>query len=437
MPKTGQELYQHARRRIPGGTQLLSKRPEMLLPEQWPSYYSRAAGSAIWDLDGKRYVDMSYSGIGSCILGYADPDVDAAVRAAIDAGSMSTLNCAEEVELADLLCELHPWAAMVRYARCGGEAMAVAVRIARAHTRRVKVAVCGYHGWHDWYLAANLGSESALGHHLLPGLEPNGVPPQLAGTTFTFHYNRIDELQAIVREHGRDLAAIVMEPIRNQPPQAGFLEEVRQIADRTSCVLVFDEVTSAWRLNSGGSHLLYGVAPDVAVFAKAISNGYPMAAIIGSETVMQAAQETFISSTYWTERIGPTAALATIKKHRALEVPLHLERIGKKVQACWQQAAEHTGLAISVSGLPQLAHFSIQSEQAQAVRTLFTQQMLERGFLATNAYYANYAHSDQEVEQYATAVRETFAELADAIKLGAVEQRLQGPVAHVGFSRLT
>jgi glutamate-1-semialdehyde 2,1-aminomutase len=437
MPKTGQKLYQHARRRIPGGTQLLSKRPEMLLPDQWPSYYSRAAGSAIWDLDGNRYIDMSYSGIGSCILGYADPDVDAAVHSAIDAGSMSTLNCAEEVELADLLCELHPWAAMVRYTRCGGEAMAVAVRIARAHTHKVKVAVCGYHGWHDWYLAANLGSESALGHHLLPGLAPNGVPPQLAGTTFPFHYNRIDELQAIVREHGSNLAAIVMEPIRNQPPEAGFLEEVRWIADDTGCVLVFDEVTSAWRLNTGGAHLRYGVTPDVAVFAKAVSNGYPMAAILGTETVMQAAQESFISSTYWTERIGPTAALATIKKHRAVQAPLHLERIGKRVKACWQAAAEQTGLAISVSGLPQLAHFSIEAEQAQAARTLFTQRMLERGFLASNAFYANYAHSDDNVDQYAAAVKETFTELAEAIAGDTVTQRLQGQVAHVGFSRLT
>src|SRR5579862_5334671 len=144
MSHTGQELYKRARRRIPGGTQLLSKRPEMFLPEQWPSYYSKASGSSVWDLDGNRYIDMSYSGIGSCILGYADADVDAAVHAAVNAGSMSTLNCPEEVELADLLCELHTWADMVRYARCGGEAMAVAIRIARASTRKAKVAFCGY-----------------------------------------------------------------------------------------------------------------------------------------------------------------------------------------------------------------------------------------------------------------------------------------------------
>jgi len=176
MSETGQRLYVKAKTRIPGGTQLLSKRPELYLPEQWPSYYSRAKGVEVWDLDGNRYLDMCYNGIGACILGACDPDVDAAVRTAIDAGSMSTLNAPEEVELADLLCELHPWADMVRYARCGGEAMAVAVRIARAKTHRDIIAFCGYHGWHDWYLAANLGEETALDGHLLPGLQPAGVP---------------------------------------------------------------------------------------------------------------------------------------------------------------------------------------------------------------------------------------------------------------------
>ena len=325
-PSKGQALYGKAKARIRGGTQLLSKRPEMLAPEQWPSYYSRAQGSRIWDLDGNCYLDMSYSGIGACVLGYADPDVNAAVHAAVDRGSMSTLNCAEEVELADLLCEIHPWADMVRYTRCGGEAMAVAVRIARARTRRDKIAFCGYHGWHDWYLAANLGSDDALEGHLLPGLAPNGVPKVLAGTALPFRSNCIEELRAIVRRHGGELAAVVMEPCRGGPPAHGFLEEVRAVAKQCDAILIFDEITSGWRLNSGGAHLLYGVPPDIAVFAKAISNGYPMAAILGTGEAMQAAEDCFISSTYWTESIGPAAALATIKKHRACNVSARLAR---------------------------------------------------------------------------------------------------------------
>ena len=226
--QTGQVLYRKAKTRIPGGTQLLSKRPEMFLPENWPAYYSRAKGSQVWDLDGNAYYDMSYNGIAACILGAADPDVEEAVIAAVRAGSMSTLNPPEEVELADLLCELHPWAEMVRYARCGGEAMAVAVRIARAHTGRDRVAFCGYHGWHDWYLAANLAEDHALDGHLIPGLAPAGVPRGLMGTALPFRYNHIEELAAIVAKHGNEIGAVVMEPIRNFEPVPGFLEQVRQ-----------------------------------------------------------------------------------------------------------------------------------------------------------------------------------------------------------------
>jgi glutamate-1-semialdehyde 2,1-aminomutase len=433
---TGQNLYRRARARIPGGTQLLSKRPEMFLPGEWPSYYSKARGAEIWDLDGNRYVDMSHNGVGACILGYADPDVDAAVRAAIDCGSMATLNCPEEVELADLLCEMHPWAGMVRYVRCGGEAMAVAVRIARAGTGREKVAFCGYHGWHDWYLAANLGSEHALDGHLLPGLAPAGVPRVLAGTALPFHYNRADELERLVAAHGPDLAAIVMEPVRHHEPEAGFLASVRDLADRTGAVLVFDEVTAAWRMNTGGAHLRYGIAPDIAVFAKAISNGYPMAAIIGKPEVMQAAQTSFISSTYWTERIGPAAALATIRKHQRCGVPKQLIESGTRIQAGWREAADRAGVPITVSGMPPLANFTFDAPNPQALRTFFTQRMLERGFLAATAFYATWAHTSSHIDDYLAAARDIFVELARAVAAGDVETRLKGPVAHSGFSRL-
>jgi len=433
---SGQELYRKARKIIPGGTQLLSKRPEMLLPNLWPSYYSRAKGVETWGLDGKKYIDMSYSAIGACILGFADPDVDEAVIDAIRKGSMSTLNCPEEVELAELLCNLHPWAENVRYARGGGEAMSVAVRIARAKTKRDKIAFCGYHGWHDWYLAANLAAEDALDGHLLPGLEPAGVPRGLRGTAIPFHYNRIDELEAIVSANKGDLAAIVSEPLRNYHPAPGFLERMREIATEIGAVLIFDEVSAAWRLNTGGAHLLYNVQPDMAVLAKAMSNGYPMAAIIGREDVMQAAQNSFISSTYWTERIGPTAALATIEKHRHCNVAEHLIRIGSAIQSGWQKAAERAGISIHVSGIPPLGHFDFEYTNAQEIRTLFTQIMLEKGYLATNAFYSSYAHSDHHVDCYLEEVERTFEVLVGAIEKGEVERLLKGPVAHTGFYRL-
>ena len=437
MSGTGQALYRKAKTLLPGGTQLLSKRPEMFLPDGWPSYYSAARGVEVWDLDGRLYLDMSYNGIGACVLGAADPDVNAAVHAAVDAGSMSTLNAPEEVELAELLCELHPWAQMARYARCGGEAMAVAVRIARARTRRDHVAVCGYHGWHDWYLAANLGETTALDGHLLPGLDPAGVPRGLRGTVHTFHYNRIAELRAIVEAHGPELAAIVMEPLRDAAPAEGFLGEIRALATGSGAVLVIDEITAGFRLNTGGAHLLFGLEPDIAVFAKAMSNGFPMAAVIGRAEVMEAAQSSFISSTYWTDRVGPAAALATIRKHRRCDVPRHLIRVGTMVQDGWRAAAERTGVAVHVSGIAPLGHFAFTGEQARAAMTLFTQLMLVRGFLANQAFYATFAHQDAHVEAYLEAVEAAFATVGNALRDGDLAARLAGPVAHAGFERLT
>lgn len=432
----GQQLYARARRRIPGGTQLLSKRPEQFLPDLWPSYYLKARGVEVWDLDGRKYTDMSTSGVGACVLGFADPDVDAAVQEAIRAGTMATLNCPEEVELAELLCEIHPWAEMVRFARGGGEAMAIAVRIARARTRRDKVAFCGYHGWHDWYLAANLGADDTLDGHLLPGLQPLGVPRALADSALTFRYNHADDLVALAEAHGDELAAIVLEPVRNHEPGPGFLAEVKTIARGVGAVLVFDEVTSGWRLTTGGAHLTYGVTPDMAVFAKAMGNGYPSAAVIGVGDAMQAAQDTFISSTAWTERIGPTAALATIRKHRENNVAKHLMAVGQRVQACWSAAAARAHLAVEITGIPPLSHLSFRSENGRAVRTLFTQLLLERGFLAGSAFYATYAHQEDHLRSYAAAVEEAFDVLGQALERGAVERLLKGPVAHSGFQRL-
>ena len=290
---------------------MLGKRPEQYLPGGWPAYYRRAQGCTIWDLDDRPYLDFTSNGIGTCLLGYADPTVNAAVVDCIARGNMCTLNSPAEVELADRLCAIHPWAEKVRYARTGGEAMAIAVRLGRAFTRRSVVAFCGYHGWSDWYLAANLGETDALSGHLLPGLDPDGVPRALRGSSLPFRYNRIDELEKIVAAHRSDLAAIVMEPMRHDAPRDGFLQKVRALADETGAVLIFDEITAAWRSNFGGTHLTLGVVPDVAVLAKALSNGFPLSAIIGRDAVMDAAQQTFVSSTYWTEAIGPTAAVAT------------------------------------------------------------------------------------------------------------------------------
>lgn len=445
-PRVGertQATYARARQLIPGGTQLLSKRPEMFAPGLWPAYAREARGCEVTDLDGRRFVDMTTSGIGSCLLGYADPDVTAAVQRRIALGSMSTLNSVEEVELAELLIELHPWAEQVRYARSGGESMAVAVRIARAATGRDKIAFCGYHGWSDWYLAANVnpaGATDSLQGHLLPGLAPSGVPRGLAGTALPFAYNRLDQLQHIVSQHGRELAAVVMEPTRSVDPEPGFLEGVRELCTSCGATMIFDEISSGWRMHCGGAHLKYGVMPDVAVFAKALGNGHPMAAIIGRRSVMEAAQSSFISSTYWTEAVGPTAALATIRKLRDINIADHTWHIGGLVRDGWISLGQRHAVPVKVSGHSALLSLSFAHDQAAALGTLLTARMLERGFLTGSGFYPSYAHKPQHVAQYLAALEPIFPELASAIVEGNILERLQAigqPVRHTGFARLT
>lgn len=434
-----QAQYRRAKQIIPGGTQLLSKRPEMFAPDHWPAYYEQAIGCEVIDTAGRRFLDMSSGGILACILGYADPDVNAAVIRRVQLGSMATQQTFDEVRLAELLIEIHPWAAMARFARSGGEAMALAVRIARTSTGRDKVAVCGYHGWHDWYLAANLGeagSESLTGH-LLPGLVPAGVPRVLAGAALPFTYNKLEELEAIVARHASELAAIVMEPTRQVDPAPGFLEGVRQVADRVGARLIFDEISIGWRLCLGGAHLKFGVAPDIAVFAKALSNGFAMSAVIGNEPTMAAAQQSFISSTYWTESVGPAAALACVRKMQRIDVPAHLAKIGSQMRQGWIELARRHGVPATVSGRPEMVLLGFDHPDANALMTLFTRRMLQRGILAAGSFNPTLAHEPRHVDRFLAAADEDFPELAAAIVQGDVQARIDFKPKHTMFARLT
>lgn len=433
--KRSQKLWNEAKLLIPGGSQLLSKRAEMALPEQWPAYFLKSKGVEVTDLDGNKFIDMTHMSVGTCTLGYTDADVNKAVKQAIDSGVMSSLNAPEEIKLAKVLTKMHPWAQMVRYARTGGEAMAIAVRIARAHARKDKVAFCGYHGWHDWYLSTNILSAENLNGQHLSGLSPVGVPKSLAGTTVPFHYNNIAELEQILE--GGDVGVIVMEPMRHQEPKDDFLEKVRALATKHNVVLIFDEISSGFRMHLGGIHMKFGVLPDMAVFGKAMSNGYPMTAVIGRKEIMDIAEETFMSSTYWTERVGLVAALATIKKMKEKKVPTHLEHIGRQIEVGWNKLAKKHGLDITTVGPMALVTFSFNYDYKQELKTLFTQEMLKRGFLAGLSVYVSYAHTDRHVKKYLAEVDQVFALIKHGIETNTINDLLEGPVAHAGFARLT
>jgi glutamate-1-semialdehyde 2,1-aminomutase len=313
----------------------------------------------------------------------------------------------------------------------------VAVRIARATTDRSKVAICGYHGWADWYLAANLGQDDSLRGHLLPGLEPLGVPRELRGTTAAFRYNDRESFDRMLAEHGEELACIVMEPCRHDPPGEGFLQHVRDEARRVGALLIFDEITIAFRLCFGGAHLQLGVQPDLAIFAKALGNGHPIAAVIGTDDAMAGAQGSFISSTYWTEGVGPAAALATLKKMDSADATRHVQRIGGAIRRTLHDQANRAGVPLKTHGFDSLFAVAFDHDDPLALRTLYTQEMLSRGYLVGGGVYPTLAHTDELIEPFADALAETFAVLAEAVNRNDLRARLAGPVAHSGFQRLT
>ena len=434
---TGQTLYQQAKEIIPVGTQLLSKLPEWWLPEQWPAYYREGRGCITVDMDGRHLIDFSSMGIGACLLGFADPDVTAAVVRRVQFGSMTTLMVPEEVELARVLIDIHPWAEKVRFARTGGGSMAIAARIARATTGREKVAVCGYHGWHDWYIASNLDGEHQLDDHLLPKLVPHGVPARLAKSIYPFAYNDVEQLERIFSENPDEIAAVSMEPMRYILPDPGYLEAVRELCTRHGAQLIFDEVSIGWKYTFGGAHLKLGVSPDMAVFAKTISNGHPMGAIIGTEQAMKGADVSFISSTYWTEAVGPVAALATIEKMREVDVVNHTQQVSLRIQQIWRDTAQRHGVSIRTYGVYCHPGFAFDTPNPLAVNTLFTGEMLRHGFLAKPDIFPSYAHKSHHLDAYATAVDATFAVIAEGLQQGDIEKRIGGPVCQSGFKRKT
>jgi glutamate-1-semialdehyde 2,1-aminomutase len=432
--RRGQKLYKKAKKIIPGGTMLLSKRPEMFLPENWPAYFKKASGCKIIDLDDKEYIDMSLMGVGTNILGYGHPDVDKAVKSVISNGNMSTFNCYEEVGLAEKLIDLHPWSDMVRFARTGGEANSIAVRIARAISGKDNIAICGYHGWHDWYLAANLNEKDSLKNHLLSGLTPNGVPKNLKDSIYTFNYNNIEELEKLIAK--KDIGIIKMEVSRSMEPKDDFLKKVRDLANSKNIILIFDECTSGFRETYGGLHKKYNVYPDIAIFGKSLGNGYAITAVVGKSEIMQGAQKSFISSTFWTERIGPAAALATLDimgKEQSWDI---ITSMGKTITSNWEDLATLYSLKIKTFGLPSLTSFLIDSENWLAYKTYLTQEMLKRGFLATNSVYVSIAHKKNHIDKYFFELDKIFKKIKSFEDGENVYDKLDGPVCQTGFKRL-
>jgi len=438
--KNNKKLQNYANKIIPGLSGLLGKRPEMYLPGgKWPTYYSKAKGLYIWDLQGKKYIDFTMVGVGSCVLGYSDDEIDKVAKKIISEGPLTTLNPPEEIELAEILLGIHNWADQVKFARTGGEMMAVAIRLARAFTKREKLMICGYHGWHDWYLATNISNSKNLNKHLLPGLKPLGVPKALKDTIIPFNFNSFEDLKKIVKKKAKECAAIIMEPARNTIANKLFLSEIRKIASKNKCVLIFDEITSGWRNDTSGIHKELKVNPDLATFGKTMANGIPIAALIGKKKIMEKTKDTFISSTNWTERLGPACAVAFIKKHKRLNLGKILQVKGKKIRSIWKRAAKESNLKIEISGILPLSSFKIITKNKNdwpIIITYFIQEMLKKRILASDRCYSNYCQSEGLLDIYEAACREIFKKISFHLSKGTLKKKLDGPIKQMGFKRL-
>ena len=433
---TGQKIWERAKNSIAGGNMLFSKRPDAFLPRKWPSYFKRAKGHIIYDLDGNKYEDFSIMGIGTNILGYSNSEVDKAVFKKLSEGNVSTLNCREEVLLAEKLIKIHPWAQQVRFARSGGEANAIAIRLARSYQKkRQKIAFCGYHGWHDWYLAANLKNKKNLNEHLLPGLQTGGVNDKLKGSIFPFRYNDFDGLRRIVNKN-KEIGIIKMEVIRNEFPKNNFLKKVRKLATQKNITLIFDECTTGFRETFGGIHKIFKVEPDMMMLGKALGNGYAITAVIGKKEIMKCINNTFISSTFWTERIGPTAALKTLEVMEKQKSWQYISSLGKHVKLNWKKLAKKNKLNIKISGIDALCSFTFLSSNHQAYKTFITQEMLKNKILATTTIYLSINHSKKNLNKYFRILDKIFYIISKCEKGDDIFRYLHTDIAESNFARL-
>jgi glutamate-1-semialdehyde 2,1-aminomutase len=327
---------------------------------------------------------------------------------------------------------MHPWADMAKFARSGGEANAIAIRIARSAAKNDKVAICGYHGWHDWYLSANL-KKNNLNQLLLPGLSPTGVPKALRNTVYTFNYNDFDALDKIVRKN--EIGVIKMEVGRSLP-NIDFLKEVRKLANKKKIILIFDECSSGFRRNFGGLHLTTGVEPDLAMFGKALGNGFAITSVIGKKKIMNAAEESFISSTFWTERIGYVAANITLDIMEREKTWKKLIESGKLINKEWRKLSEKYNLNLKISGIESITSFEFRQDLNLYFKTFITQEMLKMNYLASNLVFVTTKHTKKIILQYIHSLDKIFNILSKINSVTEIKSLLKGPVCHSTFKRL-
>ena len=408
-------MLERALKSIPLGSQTFSKSITAYPEGVSPHFIKRGEGSHVWDVDGNEYIDF-VNGLASITLGYNDPDVTGAVKVQLEEGTIFSLPHEIEIKVAEKIIEMVPCAEMVRFGKNGSDATAGAIRLARANTKRDHVAVCGYHGWQDWYI----GSTS----------RNLGVPFSVRDLTHSFTYNDLDSLEQLFEKCPDQIAAVIIEPVNSTAPNNGFLEGVKVLAQKNRAILIFDETITGFRYANGGAQEYFGVIPDLAVFGKGMANGYPVSAVAGRAEIMKLMEEVFFSFTFGGETLSLAAALATMNKLQQEPVVKTLWGQGRKIKKGVNSLIIKHDLenVLSTTGKDCWSFLIIKNTDIYSqweLKTLFLQEVFARGVLTLGTHNMSYAHSDEDISKLLRVYDEVFGVIKDVVEKKSLDKRLQ------------
>ncbi len=414
-------IYERAMDLIPMGASTFSRNPHLFVIGSSPLYLESAKGCRAYDVDGNEFLDYSMA-LSVVILGYADREVNNAAKVAIDEGLIYTLSCPEESLLAEQIVRYVPCAEMVKFCKNGSDSCEGAVRLARNHTGKLKVmTVGGYHGFHDWYMASTTRNK--------------GIPEAMSGWILPHKYNDIAAIEKTIEESADDIAALIMEPVINHEPEEGFLEKVRELTSKNNIVLIFDEMKTGFRLAMGGAQEFFKVVPDLAIFGKAMANGFPLSALTGSRELMKQFEDEncFLSASYATEKASFRAALKTIEILRRDNVLEHIWVMGKLLKSGIRELISKHKLnsVMNIVGLPPMTHFIFEPTEdftVAEIKSFIQQESVKRGVLFVGYNHTCGAHHPQEIESTLNVYDEVFSLLASALADNSLKQKIEGKV---------
>ena len=417
-----QELFKKVSKNIPLASQTFSKSYLQYIKGQAPLFITRAKGCRVWDVDGNEYIDF-INGLLPVILGYQYPAVDMAIRQQLEKGIIFSLPSLLENKLAELLIKHIPCAEMARFGKNGSDVTTGAIRLARAVTGRDHVAVCGYHGWHDWYIGSTTKNL--------------GVPESTQKLTHKFVYNDIKSLEKIFEDNKNKVAAVIMEPMNYVEPKDDFLQKIKILAHKHGALLIFDEIITGFRYNLGGAQKLFGVTPDLATFGKSMANGMPISALVGKRKYIKKINDIFYSFTFGGETLSLAAAIATIKELEKKKAIDYIWKLGKYLQDNTNKLLEKNGLAgiIKVQGKPCWQVFIIKPTEKFSdfeMKSFIQQELLQAGFLWYGSHNMSFSHTKKDVDTLLATYSRIFKELKELIDSGKLKGKLKGePITNI------